>query len=92
MSELDPLDVAAELLVAGCPEKTALIQAAIGELRRVFGGAKVYINSNCQARQAAILDALAGGASVREVAKRFGLTVQAIGYVKRKKRSTERCS
>jgi hypothetical protein len=90
MSEPDWLDLFRARLSGHVD--AAVLDAAITEIRREFGGAKVYINSATQARHAAILDALASGATVEACARQFGLTRQAIGYVKRKKRSTERCS
>ena len=90
MSEPDWLDLFRARLSGHVD--AAVLDAAITEIRREFGGAKVYINSATQARHAAILGALASGATVAEVARQFGLTRQAVGYIRKKKLSADKCS
>jgi Mor family transcriptional regulator len=90
MGEPDWLDVFRDRLSGHVD--AAVLDAAITEIRREFGGAKVYLNSGTQARHAAIWALLASGATVAEVARKFGLTVQAIGYIRNKKLSADKFS
>ncbi len=90
MTAPDPLDVARARLVGHV--EPGLLDSAIADVRKQFGGGNAYIHSLCQVRADEIRRALDSGLTIAQVAKRFHMTTQAIGYWKRKKLSADQCS
>ena len=62
----------------------AVLDAAINEIRREFGGQKAYIHSLCRDRILALRAGLASGLPVTALADRFQMTRQNIDYHRRK--------
>jgi len=80
----DPLDVLRARLTGHV--EPAVLDTAIVEVRREFGGGNAYIHSVCRDRVAGVRAGLVSGLPVPALVDRFQMSRQNIAYHRRKVR------